>query len=135
MEGYGAANKEKHQEAFQKHLRDKKAASEIREKAVRGSYSNDKISVAIFDLQQVLNCPKSEVSTFFFKNKLSLYNFTVYDTGRHEGHCYLWNESIGKKGSNEIASMLWNYIEFSVTERDVKQIDFFRNSCGRAEQK
>ena len=65
---------------------------------------------ACFDLQKVLHCPRAESSAFYYKRHLAIYNFTIYDCTRNERSCYLWNETIGKKGSNEIASFLFHFI-------------------------
>ena len=51
--------------------------------------ANVKKCVASFDLQKVLNCPRSETSVFFYKNKLSIFNFTVFDLQLQEGYYFL----------------------------------------------
>ncbi|XP_034245116.1 uncharacterized protein LOC117647474 [Thrips palmi] len=77
---------------------------------------SDKICFACFDLQKVLICPRSEVSAFFYRNKLSMYNFTIYDTRLHEGHCNLWTEVDARKGSNEVGTCVLKFIETKVSE-------------------
>jgi len=124
MEGYSEANKAKHEAAYQEHLKNAKAAAKIRGEDIEQAVANPDVSVAIFDLQQVFPCPKSEVSLMFFYNKLSCLHFTVYDAARHEGHWYFWNESVAKKGSNKIGSLLLDYIRFFIEERGVKKFSF-----------
>jgi len=42
----------------------------------------DKTTIAIaFDLEQVLLCPKPNVSSLYYKKKLSVYNLTTYNLG------------------------------------------------------
>ncbi|KAK3918281.1 Portal protein [Frankliniella fusca] len=73
--------------------------------------------VACFDLQKVLICPRAETSIFFYKNKLSMLNFTVFDTRLKEaGHCYIWTETDGHKGPNEIGTSLLDFIDKKVSE-------------------
>lgn len=58
----------------------------------RQEKSNDKTSqneVFTMDLQAVLVCPKSNVSSLYYKTKLVVHNFTIYDIKRQKGHCYL----------------------------------------------
>ena len=68
------------------------------------------ISMICFDFQKVLTTPHSEASCLYYKRKLSVYNFTIYDVGRHKGYCYVWCENDAKKGSNEVASCILDYI-------------------------
>ena len=62
--------------------------------------------VATFDLEDVLDTPCSKVSTMLCKRKLSCYNLTFYSLGSNLGVCYLWDESEGGHGSNEIETCL-----------------------------
>lgn len=48
--------------------------------------------------------------------------------GRYEGHCYLWTEDIGKRGANEIASFVMNFIEMK-SEQGVKIFIFYSDNC------
>ena len=35
--------------------------------------------VAVYDLQAVMQLPQGDVSTFYYKSKLNVLNFTIYD--------------------------------------------------------
>lgn len=87
------------------------------------------VCVINFDLQKVLNVPRAEIGPLYFLCKLALYNFTVYSMGNHKGSCYLYNETIGGKGSNEIGSYLWMFIKDSVS-KGVTDFHLFSDSCG-----
>ena len=69
------------------------------------------LHVVTFDLQQVLNIPKSNVSAFYYKRKLCMYNLTVYDVGSKAVKCYVWPEYSGKRGACEIGTCLIKYIQ------------------------
>ena len=75
------------------------------------------IAVCSFDLQKQLSCPKSEDSAYYYRSKLNVFNFTVFNMIERLGDCYLWHEGVGKKGSSEISSSLHHYI----VERLVKK--------------
>jgi len=107
---------------YMKHLNDKKAVSALK-KADKKSASATKC-VACFDLQKVLNCPSSQVSLFFYKNKVSLYNFTIFDLRLKEGHCYLWDETIAQKGSNEVGTNVFQFVQAKVQE-GIKEFVFY----------
>jgi hypothetical protein len=66
--------------------------------------------VCCFDLQAVLQTPCGDVNMFYYKRKLGVYNFTIYDTSSRDGHCFLWNEEQAKRGAIEISSCLWKFL-------------------------
>jgi hypothetical protein len=68
---------------------------------------------ASFDLEAVLPTPFSQDITLFYTRKLAVYNFTIYETATKDGFCYLWNETEGQRGANEIASFLFKYVSHS----------------------
>lgn len=57
--------------------------------------SNVNKRLYFYDLQAVLRTPSGEVSSFYYKKRLATYNFTVFDSNDNNGHCFMWNESIG----------------------------------------
>lgn len=65
-------------------------------KIARNYLKNDKISAAndtsvccaTFDLQKVLTVPRCEASSFFYKRKVSAYNFTIYDITSTQGDTF-----------------------------------------------
>jgi hypothetical protein len=63
-----------------------------------------------FDLEAVLLSPKLNVSSLYYKRKLSTYNCTVYNLGNHDVVCYMWHEAAGGRGSCEIATSILCYI-------------------------
>ena len=81
-----------------------------------------------FDFQKVLTIPKTEASSLYYKRKLSVYNFTVYDVINHKAYCYIWNENDAKIGSNEVASCLFHYIQKMVDE-GIKNFLLYSDNC------
>ena len=63
-----------------------------------------------FDLQAVLTTPFAGDAQIYYKRKLAVYNFTIYDKSSANGHCFLWDETEGGRGANEIASILLSYL-------------------------
>ncbi|KAL4718838.1 hypothetical protein ACJJTC_014068 [Scirpophaga incertulas] len=66
---------------------------------------------------------------FIIKENWHVYNFTLYDMGKHKGYCYFWDETIGRKGSNEISSFVFDFIKTKVQE-GYKEFNFYSDSCG-----
>jgi len=63
------------------------------------------------DLQSVLLCPKSNVSSQYYKTKLIVHNFTVYDLKRKMGYCFLWNETEGGLNAHEFSSIIIHFLQ------------------------
>ena len=64
----------------------------------------------------------------YYKRKLCVYNFTICEANSRVGHCYLWNELDGKRGSSEVGSCTGHYL--SSLPDTVKRVSFHSDSCG-----
>ena len=80
-----------------------------------------------FDLQQVLECPYSNVGDMFYHRCLSSYNFVVNDT--KNAYCFFWSEEHGNRGANEICTCLKLFAEEKAKE-GAKHILAFADGCG-----
>lgn len=112
------------------HVKNKIRSRELKDQDAAEAKVKDNrhIVTACFDLQKVLNVPKIEASSAYYKRKLSMYNFTIYDIGRSDGFCYVWTEDIGNKGSNEIASYLLDFIE-TMAKKGATDFRFYSDNC------
>lgn len=70
---------------------------------------NNSMLCTSFDLQKVLNTPHGESMLLFYSRKYTAYNLCFYETGTRNGFCYTWGETEGKRGGNEIATILQKY--------------------------
>ena len=103
----------------------------------RQEKANDKDSdneVFAMDLQSVLLCPKSNVSSLYYKTKLIVHNFTIYDIKRQEGECFLWNETEGKVTANEFASIIVKFLRRKIEANGDTKKDYIIYSDGCAAQ-
>ncbi|KAJ1518929.1 hypothetical protein ONE63_011464 [Megalurothrips usitatus] len=87
-----------------------------------------KMRVLTVDLQKVLYSPKSDMAEFYYKSKVSCYNFTLYDCSVREGHLYVWDQTVGKRGSDEISSCMLNYFE-RLCKQGVSEFHIYSDSC------
>lgn len=83
---------------------------------------------ASFDLQAVLLCPDLPVKDLYFKRKLNFYYFTIYDEGSRQSHSFTWDECEAKRGSVEIASCLYLYLERLA--ETVEHVTLISDGCG-----
>ena len=90
---------------------------------------NDKTKItAIFDLQKALPTPKTEVLLFYYSRKLSTYNFSISDLTNDEVTCFVRNETISGRGSNEICSCLFQILK-KWDANGAQEIKFFSDAC------
>ncbi|CAI6355833.1 unnamed protein product [Macrosiphum euphorbiae] len=93
---------------------EKKEVHDQMKQEARLEKENDKLSmdeVFTMDLQSVLLCPKSFVSSLNYKTKLIVHNFTLYDLKRKIGYCFLWNETEGGLRANAFSSIIVYFLQ------------------------
>ena len=95
----GIAVTEEGENKQQRHLTEKIAMRENKKK----DKDSDEIFLVIFDLENVITLPKAEVSGFFYKMKLALYNLTA-NTSNKQGYCSIWTEAVSGRAGNDLAS-------------------------------
>ena len=95
-------------------LQEKYDEHQVEKELSRSEKASDKVSsnaaVAVYDLQAVFQLPKGDVSLFYYKSKLNVLNFTIYDLKSNNCDCYVWDESNGHCGVNELGSCVLDYI-------------------------
>nr|CAI5822548.1 unnamed protein product [Callosobruchus analis] len=110
------------------HIRNKEIVRKLKDGDKEKAEVDKSISVSCFDLQKVILVPQCERPPFYYKCKLSTYNFTVFDVNSKEGFCYIWTEQIAKRGGNEIASCLFDFIE-TMVKRGKQKFYFYSDNC------
>ena len=99
---------------------------ELKEKYKTDAKENEKLLVFNFDLEAVLYTPCDKVSTIYYKRKLCTYNATTFNLVSKAGQCYIWDQSEGKRGSNEIGTSIYKYMKQFKGNRVV----MFSDTCG-----
>ena len=70
----------------------------------------DKTLVVTMDLQAVLLSPRLMASALYYKTKLCVHNFTMYNLVTRDVTCYVWHEGEGGLTANEFASCILDYM-------------------------
>lgn len=101
--------------------------------AARREKESDKMyakHVYTMDLQAVLLVPSLKASALYYKTKLAVHNFTIYDLKTRKGFCYLWDESQGALTANEFTSVICSFITKEVPFEEGDEIIIFSDGCG-----
>ena len=120
--------KQKLQEQYKSHHVRKDAVRDLKNHHKVLAKERDDTVVVTLDMEAVLCCPKLTVSSLYYRRKLSTYNCTVYNLGNQDVHCYMWHEGTGGRGSSEIASCLYAYINSLASH--VKHLIIYSDTCG-----
>lgn len=126
-------NEEKTEQAstlYEKHLSDKRIAQDLKTADIDRIKSNPDPTECVLtcDLEKVFLCPKGENAEFFYKSKLSCYNFTIFVSGAQKGHCFVWDQTEAGRGSAEISSCLWKFFVIYVG-KGVKVFIIYSDNC------
>ena len=124
-----AEEKEKMTEIYENHIKNKELARKHKEHdKSQVKNTNSETVVCCFDLEEVLLTPHSFESCLFYKRRLNSFDFTIYDMGTSDGHCYLWNEAISSRGACEIASCLFSFIQ-DMSGKGKKDFIMYSDNC------
>ncbi|PSN54975.1 hypothetical protein C0J52_02354 [Blattella germanica] len=89
--------------------------------------NNDETYIFTFDLQKALPFPKLSTSVAYYKRNLYVYNFGCHAFNDNQGHMYVWPETEGSRGSQEVAACLKKHIVLNANTH--KHITMYSDSC------
>ncbi|GFX51550.1 uncharacterized protein TNCV_5012541 [Trichonephila clavipes] len=72
--------------------------------------TSEKLFVFSFDLEKAFAFPKLTTSVAYYKRNLYVYNFGCHELNKNISHMFVWPETEGSRGSQEISSCLIKYI-------------------------
>jgi hypothetical protein len=109
------------------HLRRAEAMKDTLKNEIKLAASKDTYILS-FDLQQALPVPSLTTGPAFYLRKAWVYNLGIHDCVNDKGYMYMWCENTGKRGSDEIASILFKH--FKKRERLPKNLIIYTDNCG-----
>lgn len=84
----------------------------------------------VFDLQNVLSCPQAEISNYYYKSKLNVYNLTAILSSTKQVYCAEWHEMLMGRAGNDIASALIKILEAVFADnKTLETLILWSDSC------
>ena len=103
------------QEDYDEHIIKKNEAQQAKKEAKE--LANEDTLVVTMDVQSVLLAPKLQASAVYYKKKLQLHNFTIYELNNSDVTLYVWNETDGCVTYNEFTSCIVDYSQPAKTQK------------------
>lgn len=111
------------------HIQRKEEAREEKERD-----KDNESFVYTMDMQAVLLAPRSNVSSLYYKTKLCVHNFCVFDLKTKQGFCYLWHEAEGGLNAEEFATIVAKFLLDEVIpkqqgDKEKRKIILYSDGC------
>lgn len=91
----------------------------------------DKYASLTMDVQAVKLAPFIRASSMYYKTKLCVHNFTIFNQATADVCCYLWDESNGGLESSVFATMTIDYLHNLIENTPTLcNISLFSDGCG-----
>lgn len=115
------AHQSRKNEARQKKAEDKLLAEE----------NPSTMLVLTLDMQAVKLAPFLKSSAMYYKTKLCIHNYTLYNMVTKDVFCFLWDETQGNIDATNFASLLYQFLEqHKATHPDTTTVILYSDSCG-----
>lgn len=82
-----------------------------------------------FDYGRNLPIPNVSTNDVYYRRQLSLHAFNITVLSSGKSYFYLYTETVGKRGSDDVCSLLHDFV-YNHLPLDVKEIYLFCDSCG-----
>jgi hypothetical protein len=91
---------------------------------------NSEVYTAIaMDFQKNLPMPNITTGDVYYKRQLSFHSFDIHILGSNDVWFYTYDESVARKGSDDVSSMLAHFFTHCLDEK-VRVLEIFCDSCG-----
>lgn len=112
------------EEIYQRHINKKNLARQ--EKTMDKEIAQH---VYTMDLQSTLLCPMLKASAIYYKKKLVVHNFTLYNLKTKDGYCFIWNEVEGHVTANEFSSIIYHFLATYAQIQPGEEVILYSDGC------
>lgn len=116
------------EDEYQIHIKKKIEAQEEKKRDKEDAIKGINFTFTM-DVQAVKLCPVIEASSMYYKTRLQVHNFTIYNIATHQCTNYVWNESEGDLQSSVFVSCIISHLEKYCLD-DKRDIILYSDGCG-----
>ena len=116
------------QDLHNNHIVKKKPAQEENSSDKNNAEENN-IYCFTMDVQVVQLCPVLQASALYYKSRLQVHNFTMFNTATHGSTNYLWNETEADLPSSVFTTIIIKHLEKLLIVAP-KPVVLFSDGCG-----
>lgn len=116
------------QDVYDNHVATKNLAQEEKQRDKKSAEDNE-IYCFTMDVQAVKLCPVLQASALYYKSRLQVHNFTIYNIATHDSTNYLWNETEADLCSSVFITIIIKHLEKLLTASP-KPVVLFSDGCG-----
>ncbi|KAJ8872063.1 hypothetical protein PR048_025664, partial [Dryococelus australis] len=115
--------------SFSNHLRVAKTITADKRLVRKQARKVKEFKAITMDYGKNLTIPNISMGEVYYQRQLSFYHFNVHVLSDGSSTFYTYDQTIAKKGSDEVISTLYNFF-FGVLRSNVREIHIFCDSCG-----
>ena len=94
----------------------------------RAKDADSKFAALIIDMEAVQNCPKARSGEFYYLSKISCYNLSCYHLKDDTKVCFMWDSTMGCRGSNEVGSCILHILR--KLPKETEEVAIWADTCG-----
>lgn len=120
------------QDVYDVHQKKKMDARDAKnlEKQLAINNPNEHVSLTM-DVQAVKLAPFIRASSMYYKTKLCVHNYTIFNQSTADVCCYLWDETNGGLESSIFATLIIDYLNNIIEKTPtISKISLFSDGCG-----
>lgn len=112
----------------QLHLKKANTFYDRKRQAKKKAMKNVEFAAIVMDYQKNLPLPNISTNDVYYKRQLSFYSFNIHVLSTREAIFYTYDQTIARKGSDEVVSFLNHFIT-KILPAEVKVLELFCDSC------
>ena len=116
------------EDEYQKHIDNKNLAQKEKADDKEAGIQGNKYTFTM-DVQAVKLCPVIQASNLYYKTRLQVHIFTIYNLATHQCTNYVWNESEGDLQASIFVSCILKHLEKHCLN-EKREIVLFSDGCG-----
>lgn len=124
-----AEEKQQLRENYDKHLLEASKRYDLKKFDKERSLQDPSTKVLMIDLEKCLPTPVLTNAQSFYSLKLWTFNYTIHDATDKKTYCCMWDESVGGRGANEMASCFFKWLETVPLSPTVKKLVIWSDNC------